>query len=108
MAQLTQASIEPHVSATRSAACSTACASETSAGRASAVPPAASTSALALPRRSAPRAIRPMLQPCLAKAIAVAPPAPAEAPVMPHFLGGKWRQGDLIRLSHPGEQKKRV
>jgi len=80
MALFTHTSIRPSSRSTLSAA-STASASETSVGIASALPPASSTSRLAPSSPSRPRARRPTWAPSPAKARTVARPTPAEAPV---------------------------
>ena len=82
MALLTQTSIPPNPSAKASAACATASASATSAAKASARPPACSTSRIVPLSPASPRAISPTFQPCRANSWATARPTPALAPAI--------------------------
>ncbi len=90
IASFTQTSIGPSSASIRSAAASTADASETSVGIASAVPPAASTSPRTPSSASSPRESSATLARSLPKRRAIALPIPDPAPVTTTTLSSKF------------------
>ena len=87
IALFSQTSIGPKRFSVVAAAASIPCASATSHGSTTALPPSAVTSRAASSRASRQRAITPMRAPSLAKPCAAARRTPAEAPVITMTLG---------------------